>query len=43
MMVGALFGGSLDGRMAGRIRPDILRWVVVAAGVIIAAIYFFKQ
>lgn len=40
MMAGALVGGSLGGRMAGRIRPDILRRVVVAAGVIIAIIYF---
>jgi len=40
MMVGALLGGSLGGRMAGRIPPLLLRWIVVAAGVIIAGIYF---
>jgi uncharacterized protein len=43
MMAGALVGGSLGGRMAGRIRPDILRRVVVTAGVIIAIIYFVRQ
>ena len=40
MMAGALIGGSLGGRMAGRIRPAVLRLIVVTAGVIISIMYF---
>lgn len=39
MMVGALAGGALGGRLAGRIKPASLRCLVVTAGVIIAIIY----
>lgn len=42
MMVGALIGGALGGRLAGRIRPVVLRWVVVAVGVIVAIIYLVR-
>jgi len=41
MMVGALAGGSLGGKMAGRIPPSVLRRIVVVVGVIIAGIYYF--
>ncbi len=40
MAVGALAGGALGGRLAGRIRPVMLRRIVVTAGVVIAVIYF---
>ncbi|MCK9374607.1 MAG: sulfite exporter TauE/SafE family protein [Syntrophobacterales bacterium] len=40
MAVGALAGGALGGRLAGRIRPETLRRIVVIAGVVIAVIYF---
>lgn len=40
MAVGSLAGGSLGGRLASRIRPGRLRSLVVAVGVIVAAIYF---
>ena len=40
MAVGALAGGVLGGWFAGRIRPEMLRRVVVAIGVIVAVIYF---
>jgi uncharacterized protein len=40
MAVGALAGGALGGRLAGRIRPEMLRRIVVTAGVVIALIYF---
>jgi uncharacterized membrane protein YfcA len=40
MMVGALVGGALGGRLASRIKPAALRRLVVTAGVIIALIYF---
>ncbi|MBP7997857.1 MAG: sulfite exporter TauE/SafE family protein [Chloroflexi bacterium] len=39
MAVGALFGGVLGGRLAGRIQPVTLRRVVVTIGVIVALIY----
>jgi uncharacterized membrane protein YfcA len=41
MAVGALIGGVLGGRLAGWIRPIVLRWIVVSAGVVIAVIYMF--
>ncbi len=41
MAVGALIGGVLGGRLAGWIRPVILRWIVVSAGVVIAVLYMF--
>jgi uncharacterized membrane protein YfcA len=42
MVVCALIGGSVGGKLAGRINPIILRWVVVVIGVIVAVIYFIK-
>jgi hypothetical protein len=42
MMVCALIGGSLGGRMAGMISPVVLRWIVVTVGLIIAGIYFVR-
>jgi len=38
----ALGGGMIGGKLAGRIRPGVLRWVVVVIGVIVAVIYFVK-
>lgn len=43
MAVGALAGGALGGRLAGRIKPVTLRWVVVTIGIIIAIIYFVRD
>jgi len=42
MAAGALLGGAFGGRLASRIRPETLRWVVVAIGAIAAGIYFVK-
>lgn len=42
MAVGALAGGAVGGRLVSRIRPETLRWVVVAIGTIAAIIYFVK-
>jgi uncharacterized protein len=42
MAVGALVGGALGGRLAGWIRPVLLRRIVVTAGVIIALVYFVR-
>ncbi len=38
----ALLGGVLGGRLAGRIKPSTLRWIVVVIGVIVAIYYFVK-
>lgn len=42
MAVCALVGGTLGGRLAGRIQPSTLRWVVVVIGVAVAAIYWVR-
>lgn len=42
MAGGALAGGALGGRLAGRIRPIVLRRVVVSIGVIVAILYFVR-
>ncbi len=42
MAVGALLGGFLGGRLAGRIRPALLRWIVVAIGLVVAIIYLVR-
>jgi len=42
MAVGALAGGVLGGRVASRIKPIVLRWIVIAVGLVVAAIYFIR-
>ena len=42
MAAGALAGGSLGGRFATRVHAGTLRAVVIALGVVIAAVYFVK-
>ncbi|MEO7190047.1 MAG: sulfite exporter TauE/SafE family protein [Vicinamibacterales bacterium] len=42
MAAGALIGGSLGGRLAGRVRPATLRTAVVVFGVVIAVIYLVR-
>jgi uncharacterized membrane protein YfcA len=39
MAAGALVGGAIGGRLAGRIRPGWLRWTVVVIGLAIGLIY----
>jgi len=41
MMVGALAGGILGGRLAGNMKPALLRGIVVTVGFVIALIYFW--
>ena len=43
MMVGALLGGSLGGRLAGIVKPATLRWIVVTIGFVVGAIYLVKS
>jgi hypothetical protein len=38
MAAGALTGGFIGGKLAGRIKPEILRWTVVTIGVIVAVL-----
>jgi hypothetical protein len=42
MAVAALAGGALGGRLAGRIQPALLRWIVVTVGVVVAIIYLVR-
>ena len=42
MAVGALAGGALGGRLAGKIKPSTLRWIVVTIGVVVAVIYLVR-
>jgi uncharacterized membrane protein YfcA len=42
MMGFALAGGALGGRLAGRIKPIVLRWLVVSIGVAVAILYFVR-
>ncbi|HXY54108.1 MAG TPA: sulfite exporter TauE/SafE family protein [Nitrospirota bacterium] len=42
MTVGSLAGGVLGGRVASRIRPAVLRWMVITVGLIVAGIYFVR-
>ena len=42
MAVGALIGGNLGGRLAARVQPATLRWIVVTIGVVVAIIYLLR-
>jgi uncharacterized protein len=42
MAVCALGGGAAGGRLAGKVNPNVLRWLVVSIGVVVAVIYFIK-
>lgn len=42
MAVGALLGGVIGGKLAGRIKPATLRRVVVTIGIIVSILYFLN-
>lgn len=42
MMAGALLGGSVGGRVAARLRADVLRAVVITLGVVIAIAFWLR-
>ena len=42
MAVFALSGGVIGGRIAGRVKPTVLRWIVVTIGVIVSIIYLVR-
>jgi uncharacterized membrane protein YfcA len=43
MAAGALMGGALGGRVAGRLHPTFLRWVVVSVGFGLAIYYWMRE
>lgn len=43
MIFGSILGGWIGGKLAGSIKPELLRWIVVSAGLIAAVIYFIKE
>jgi hypothetical protein len=42
MAIGALAGGALGGRLAGRIQEVVLRRFIVAIGIVVSLIYFVR-
>lgn len=42
MIFGSLTGGWIGGKLAGKMKPEILRWIVVVAGLIAAIAFFVK-
>lgn len=42
MAVGALLGGAAGGKLASRVRPAVLRAIVIAIGVLIAAVFALR-
>jgi uncharacterized membrane protein YfcA len=42
MAVGAIGGGAIGGRLAGRVRPGTLRLVVVTVGVVVGLVYLVR-
>jgi uncharacterized membrane protein YfcA len=42
MAIGSLAGGAIGGRLAGKIKPIMLRRIVVTVGLVVAVIYFVR-
>ncbi|GAB1451904.1 sulfite exporter TauE/SafE family protein [Draconibacterium sp.] len=42
MIFGSVIGGWIGGKLAGTMKPEILRWIVVAAGLVAAVAFFVK-
>jgi len=42
MALSALFGGVAGGKLAGRVNPTVLRWLVVGIGLIVSVIFFIQ-
>ncbi len=43
MAVCALLGGALGGRLAGKVKPSTLRWMVVSIGLVVGVIYLVRS
>lgn len=42
MATGSILGGIAGGRLAGMIKPQVLRWTIITIGFIVSIIYFIK-
>jgi len=42
MAVTSLLGGTAGGKLAGKLNPTVLRWLVVVIGIVVAGYYFMK-
>jgi uncharacterized membrane protein YfcA len=42
MAIGALMGGAIGGKLASRIQPSTLRWIVVTIGLVVGIYYLVK-
>ncbi len=42
MAIFAILGGTLGGKLAGKIKPATLRWTVVTIGLVVSTIYFIR-
>jgi hypothetical protein len=42
MAVSALLGGMTGGKLAGRVNPTTLRWIVVSIGLVVSVIFFIQ-
>ena len=42
MALSALLGGVAGGKLAGRVNPTALRWIVVIIGLVVSAIFFIQ-
>ena len=43
MIFGSLLGGWIGGKLAGKTKPELLRWIVVSAGLIAAILFLLKN
>ncbi|MBA4410640.1 MAG: sulfite exporter TauE/SafE family protein [Bacteroidota bacterium] len=43
MIFGSLLGGLIGGKLAGKMQPEVLRWIVVAAGLVASTVFFLKD
>lgn len=42
MAICALLGGAIGGKLAGKFRPQVLRWMIVIIGFAVSIVYFIK-
>jgi len=43
MIFGSISGGLIGGKLIGKMKPELLRWIVVSAGLTAAIIFFLKN
>jgi len=42
MIIGSITGGTIGGKLASKIKPNTLKWIVVSIGFVVSVIYFAK-